>query len=462
MKTAMQAKLGQQIGLTPQLLQSIRLLQLTGADLELEVRNALDSNPLLELDTDEDAEVAPAAPVPEFAELARVVIEQDEPEAAFERGIEHGVDENDEDPMGRLAEVSAGDFRDALRQQYALQYRDARDNALAAFILDRTGEAGYLEMPLDGLRFEACQAALDVSRLETVRQQVLRLQPAGIGAADLAECLRVQLENADDDASDVELALAIVDHHLDALGARRFAELAHAFCVEESEILRAARLIRRLDPRPAAAFIAAAEAVLPDVLVVRGADGWQVALNPRCTPRLRVHAAYERMLAREAAASEPMKEMLNQARWLSRGLHVRHETLLRAAAAIVARQHAFLERGHEALAPLTLKQIGEDIGVHESTISRISTGKFMHTPRGTFELKHFFAVKLAGATVSGAAVKAKVSRLIEAESPGAPLSDEDITLVLARQGIRIARRTVAKYRDQLHIPSARERLRAAG
>jgi len=201
--------------------------------------------------------------------------------------------------------------------------------------------------------------------------------------------------------------------------------------------------------------------VVPDVVVWHADGQWRVALNPATAPRLTVNSSYERALAQAGEGAGRMRELLQEARWLTRGLSMRYDTLLRTARVLVERQAAFLERGEEAMAPLTLREVAEAIGMHESTVSRITSGKYMQTPRGTFELKHFFAVRLEGASVSGAAVRAMVRRLIETEPPGRPLSDDAIAALLARQGVNIARRTVAKYREQLNIAPARERRRAA-
>ncbi|RBC18011.1 RNA polymerase sigma-54 factor, partial [Xanthomonas oryzae pv. oryzae] len=197
----------------------------------------------------------------------------------------------------------------------------------------------------------------------------------------------------------------------------------------------------------------------PDVLAWHADGSWRVALNPATTHRVSINPVHERALAEAGEAAQPLRDMLQEARWLTRGLSMRYETLLRATRAIVERQAAFLARGEEAMAPLTLKEIADKIGMHESTISRITTGKYIQTPRGTFELKHFFAVRLEGASVSGQAVKAMVRRLIESEPAGRPLADEAIAGLLSRQGVHIARRTVAKYREQLDIAPARERRR---
>jgi RNA polymerase sigma-54 factor len=225
-------------------------------------------------------------------------------------------------------------------------------------------------------------------------------------------------------------------------------------------VREALRLILSLQPRPGEDLLTETNVkVIPDVLAWHADGCWRVALNPATAPRVSINPMHERALAEAGDRAQPLREMLHEARWLSRGLSMRHDTLLRASRAIVEHQAGFLARGEEAMAPLTLKEIADEIGMHESTISRITTGKYLQTPRGTYELKHFFAVRLDGANISGQAVKAMVRRLIESEPAGRPLADEAIAGLLARQGINIARRTVAKYREQLDIAPARERRR---
>lgn len=450
MKTTLKAQMSQQIAMTPQLLQSIRLLQLDSLRLEQEVRRMLERNPLLEQEEDEEDVVAEDA-------NPRAVIDEDEPDYAWERGAHAGGGGEDEDAMARVADRPHGDFRAALLEQFALECRAPSELALAALVLDHTDDNGYLEVPVAELAALARAQGLDADALETVRQRVMRLEPAGCGAADLSECLRAQLDGRDDVDP---LAHAIVRSHLALLAAHDLPALAVALGVDRDRAAAAVDRVLALDPRPASGWGAAEDAVVVPDVVVRKQDGqWRVSLNPRTAPRLRVNAALERLMGEANGPGEHavMRELLQEARWMARGVAIRNDTLLRATTAIVERQHGFLERGEEAMVPLTLKEIADAIGVHESTISRVSTGKYVQTPRGTFELKHFFTVRLNGAEVGGSAVRAMVRKLIDQENPAAPLGDDAIATLLARQGIRIARRTVAKYRDQLRIPPAKVR-----
>ncbi|HBZ47094.1 MAG TPA: RNA polymerase sigma-54 factor, partial [Stenotrophomonas sp.] len=256
------------------------------------------------------------------------------------------------------------------------------------------------------------------------------------------------------------LALRVLDHGLDALAAHDYPALARQLDAEVADIHEAVRLILSLQPRPGDSLLPdTSGAVIPDVVAWHADGQWRVALNPATSRRLSINPTYESALADAGDSAQPLRDMLQEARWLTRGLSMRYDTLLRTTRVIIERQAGFLTRGEEAMAPLTLKEVADAIGMHESTVSRITTGKYLQTPRGTLELKHFFAVRLEGASVSGQAVKAMVRRLIDAEPAGRPLADEAIAGLLSRQGVNIARRTVAKYREQLDIAPARERRR---
>ena len=457
MKTTLNAQLGQQLHLTPQLLQSIRLLQLTGLQLEQEIQQALDSNPLLEAE-DADLSVVDAPPVQDpaldaaaFDELPESSI-WDVPGASWQDG--------DDDRMARVASGESSDPQLRVLQRLALELAP-RELTVAAFWLEHCDEAGYLDAPLDQLTLLA-SAHCDVPahEVEAVRQRLLHGEPAGLAAVDLGECLRAQLHELPGTVPARHLASKILAADLHALAAHDYPALARQHDAETADVIEAVRLILSLQPRPGDSLLPERNAVVVPDVVAWHADGqWKVALNPATSRRVSINSQYEQALAETSEAAPALREMLQEARWFSRGLSMRYDTLLRTARVIVERQAAFLVRGEEAMAPLTLKEVAEEIGMHESTVSRITTGKFLQTPRGTFELKHFFAVRLEGASVSGQAVKAMVRRLIDAEPAGRPLADEAIAGLLSRQGVNIARRTVAKYREQLDIAPARERRR---
>ncbi len=455
-KATMRPQLGLGVNLTPQLLQSIRLLQLTAPQLELELRQALERNPLLEHD-ESDEDESDDAPVL-LAQLETAAWDE-LPEPSFLSGGSIGGDHDD--AAARVAEGASTDPRVRLLQSLSLQW-NARDLQLAAWWLDQCDDRGYLESPLDELHLlgaSTCNA--DASDLEIVRQRLLHGEWPGVAARDAGECLRAQLSLLP--ASEARaIAERILRGHLHLLAAHDEAALAKALACDAAAVRAAVALILTLRAHPIDDAPAdEREIVVPDVVAWRGDGGWRVALNPRCAPRVRIAPHCERAVSDAPGEAGALRGLLDEARWLVRGVAMRNDTLLRTTQVLVERQRAFLERGDEAIAPLTLREVADAIGMHESTVSRITSGKYLQTPRGTFELKRLFAVRLDGAEVSGSAVKAMVKRLIDDEPVHAPLADDTIAGLLARQGVRVARRTVAKYRDQLAIAPARQRRRPA-
>jgi RNA polymerase sigma-54 factor len=446
MKTTLRAHMSQQIGLTPQLLQSIRLLQVDAATLDAEIARALDENPMLER-VDETTPTIDASLAGSAYGAAQMY--------DF-RGAGHG----DTDPLAAVAQPASTDRRvqvlDALSPNL-----DEADLAIAAWILDHVGDAGYLEVPHDELLAAGARAFETTTRhVESLRRRIVCGEIAGYAARDLAECLAAQLDDVAPDARGLALARRIVGSCLADFAQGDDASLAYRLGANEAEFGHAARLIRSLDPKPGELPGGdRSVAMIPEVVAVRGNGGWQVALNPHTAPRLRVNAGYENLLAGagDTPGTQRLRNLAGEARWMARAVAMRCDTLLRTAQVLVERQVAFLERGEEGLVPLTLREVADAIGMHESTVSRITTGKYIATPRGTFELKAFFAVRLDGAAVSGAAVRAMVRRLIDGESPVAPLHDDAIVSLLARQGVSVARRTVAKYRDLMNIAPAKLR-----
>ena len=465
MKTGLSTQLGQQLHLTPQLLQSIRLLQLDGLQLEMEVRRALDLNPLLEVeethDADQTAEIE-VLPAQDVATLETAAFDE-LPESSLWDVPGAGWQDGDEDRMQRIEAGESSDPHVRVLDRLALELDD-RALDVVAFWLEHTNDAGYLEQAPDTLALLAsARFDLTVPAVLALRERLLRGEFPGLAAADVRECLLVQLDCLQGRVPARHVARRIVTEGMALLAAHEYDALARLLDLDIDQVMEGVHLVLSLDARPGASLAPAPTGyIVPDVVAWHADCAWRVALNPATTPRLRVNAMQERALD-QAAPSEgagKLRELLQEARWLTRGLSIRYDTLLRTARAIVERQAGFLTQGDEAMAPLTLKEIADAIGMHESTISRITTGKYMQTPRGTFELKHFFAVRLEGASVSGPAVRAMVRRLIDAEPAGKPLADEAIAGLLARQGIHIARRTVAKYREQLDIAPARERRRA--
>ncbi len=457
MKTTLATQLGQQLHLTPALLQSIRLLQLNGLQLEQEIRQALENNPLLEL---EEEAAAPADTAAADAQVETAAFDE-LPESSMWDVAGASWNDADEDRTARLAMGESSDPHLRILQALSLDL-DEGDLAIAAFWLEHCDDAGYLQAPQPQLALLAsARFDRDGAHVESIRQRLLQGEPAGMAARDLRECLQAQLAALPGAVPARHLAARLLAGDLQLLASHDYAAIARQLDAEQADVHEAVRLVLSLQPRPGDTLQAQDDsAVIPEVVAWRADGQWRVALNPATAPRITLNPAYERALAAsEGTAAQPMREMLQEARWFTRGLSMRYDTLLRTARVIVERQAAFLAEGEEAMAPLTLKEVADAIGMHESTVSRITSGKFMQTPRGTFELKHFFAVRLEGASISGQAVKAMVRRLIESEPPARPLADEAIALLLSRQGVNIARRTVAKYREQLDIAPARERKR---
>ncbi|WP_245586266.1 RNA polymerase factor sigma-54 [Solimonas soli] len=467
----MQARVSQQIAMTPQLLQSIRLLQLSTLELEQELRQALAQNVMLEGEDDVDESVAcdDAAARDErqdvevsgcdAAATGRVEADFDWSSRESWSGGEPRDDEDGEPWQARLAAPAQTDARLAALDQLQLVVRSEREAALCTALVDAVDDNGYLTQPLDGIAAESgLQPPPGPAEVEAALRLVQGVEPSGFAARDLRECLLLQLAAQPAATAGRELAQRIVAAHLDQLGAHDHAGLGEALGVDALALHAALDLILSLDPKPARALTAAAEAALPD-LIVSGAPGaWRVELNAERLPRVRVNAAYERMLG--ATAHRAMREQLQEARWLVRGLEMRNDTLLRAGRAIFERQQAFLEKGEEGMVALTLREIADSIGMHESTVCRVSNNKWVATPWGVYELKAFFPSQIAGRGIesSGTAVRAMIRKIINAENRQAPLSDGDIAALLARQGVEVARRTVAKYREAMRIPAVKDRL----
>lgn len=458
MKTTLSTQLGQQLHLTPALLQSIRLLQLNGMQLELEIRQALESNPLLELETDLDTATEPATGNDASIETAAF---DELPEGSMWDIRGANWNEGDEDRMAQIAGGESSDPHLRILQPLALELDD-KDLTIAAFWLEHCDDAGYLDAPLEQLTLLcSAHADCDAAHVESIRQRLLLGDPIGMAAQDLRECLLTQLDALPAPVPARPLARRLLTADLELLASHDYPTMAKRLVVEEADIHEAVRLVLSLQPRPGDLLLPPSNStVIPDVVAWLADGQWRVALNPSTTHRVAINPTYEKAVTESSGeAAQPMRDMLQEARWLTRGLSMRYETLLRTTRVIVERQAAFLSEGDESMAPLTLKEVADIIEMHESTVSRITTGKYLQTPRGTFELKHFFAVRLDGASISGQAVKAMVKRMIESEPPGRPLADDAIAGMLARDGVNIARRTVAKYREQLDIAPARERRR---
>jgi RNA polymerase sigma-54 factor len=486
MKPALQFRLHQQLTLTPQLQQAIRLLQLSQLELEVELRQIAESNPLLEFA--EEAEDAEALDVQdgesEYPSAESVASGGEvDGDSASDWADGGGVAESPIDfsssSVGSSSSGSRGDddfepqnaapetLQQHLLWQLNLASFNPRQHLIATVLIDALDGAGYLSEGLDAV-LAALPADLKASvvEIEAVRRQLQGFDPVGVGSLDLRDCLRVQLEQFDADTPQRELALCIVDSELELLARNDIVRLARKLRASEDDVAAAAVLIRSLDPRPGAALDATpVEYVAPDVYALRDGSRWRVSLNADAQPRLGLNQHYCGLIARARGEDASwMRGQLQEARWLIKSLESRAETLLKVADAIVRRQSAFLEYGPEAMHPLVLREVAEEVGMHESTISRVTTRKYMHTPRGTFELKYFFSSGVStedGGSASATAIQAMLRKLIDAEDSRKPLSDHAIATELQRKGIQVARRTVAKYREGLRIPSSSERQRAS-
>jgi RNA polymerase sigma-54 factor len=486
MKPALQFRLHQQLTLTPQLQQAIRLLQLSQLELEAELRQIAESNPLLEfaeeVENDEAVDGAEAESEYSGAETTAGNRENENDENsdwADGGGVaESPIDFSSNSVSGSSSTGSRGDddfepqnsapesLQQHLLWQLNLASFNPREHLIATVLIDSLNPAGYLTEGLEAI-LVALPADMNASieEIEAVRHQLQGFDPTGVGSLDLRDCLRVQLEQFAPDTPQRELALRIVDSELELLARNDIARLARRLRADENDVTDAAVLIRSLDPRPGAALdTTPVEYVAPDVYALRDGSRWRVSLNPDSQPKLGLNQHYCGLIAKARGEDASwMRGQLQEARWLIKSLESRAETLLKVADAIVRRQSAFLDYGPEAMHPLVLREVAEEVGMHESTISRVTTRKYLHTPRGTFELKYFFSSGVStedGGSASATAIQAMLRKLINAEDARKPLSDLAIAEELQRKGIQVARRTVAKYREGLRIPTSSERQRA--
>jgi len=453
---------GQHLTLTPQLQQSIRMLQLSTLELDAEIAQALSDNPLLERDDEarsDDLDANREAGTQD--EEAGPDRESNFEEAPGAKGVPG--DEDGDAPEAARPET----LREYLLGQLALTRASPRDAALVALLIDELDDNGYLASSLDAIQqWLPAEAEIGVEELQAALALLQSFDPPGIGARDMAECLQLQLRHSDParlggtpPPAILALARALCAHHLPLLAAGNPARLRQALSCDDAQLRAARALILKLDPRPGRAWtVGPADFAVPDVIVRKVRKRWQVVLNSAAMPRLRVNALYARMLGGARESHYPaMHAQLQQARWMIRNVEQRFETILRVAQAIVDHQSAFFSEGPAAMRPLILREIAEEVGLHESTVSRATTQKYLLTPFGTVELKHFFGAGVAtesGDTASATAVQAHIRRLVAQENRAKPLSDNQITLKLAEQGIVIARRTVAKYREALQIAPA--------
>ena len=474
MKPSLQLKLSQHLTLTPQLQQSIKLLQLSTLELNQEIERFLLDNPMLERDEQDDFVAQPglatsASPAEREREQAqeRATSDEDEVRQGSERD-EEGIDwsnvgtgasaKRDDDDDVDFQEFQAAELslREHLDQQVALSPLNDRDRALVRFIIEAIDDDGYLYQPLEELlELLPPEFAIDLDELSIALHHVQSLDPAGVGARTPQECLSLQLR-ARPETSMQMLALEIVDLHLDLLAERNFVRLKKLTGCNDEDLRATHTLICSLDPHPGSRHAASdTRYVLPDVIVRKTRGLWTVNLNQEAMPRLRVNSLYASLLQQNRGQTGGLGGQLQEARWLIKNVQQRFDTILRVSQAIVDQQRQFFDHGDVAMRPLTLREIADQLELHESTVSRVTTQKYMATPRGVFELKYFFGSHVStdtGGAASSTAIRALIRQLVEAEDGKKPLSDAKIAEVLGQQGIVVARRTIAKYRESLNIP----------
>ena len=487
MKQSLQLRTSQHLALTPQLQQSIRLLQLSTLELHQEIEQILGDNPLLErLDDPLDHSVrllgdgainnapapgeAPPAPgqqaegegsAPAEGEGAEGgAVDGDRPDTDWNEGsgASSGSSSSSDDEDGRpQLEACAITLREHLMEQVRETLLSTRDRALAELVIDALDDNGYLEEPLDDIHARLPEELeVDLDELRCALAMVQSMDPVGVGARSAAECLALQIRRMPGVPMVTRrMALKIVEGYLTWFAQREYSKLKKALDCDDEDLREVQAVVRQCNPHPGAAFASnVSDYVVPDVIVRRAKNGWAVTLNQDVMPRLRVNSLYATMLKQGRSESQ-MGAQMQEAKWLIKNMRQRFDTILRVAEAIVERQRNFFSHGAVAMRPLVLREIADTLGLHESTISRVTTQKYMLTPHGMFELKYFFGSHVAteaGGEASSTAIRALIAQLTGAEDPKNPLSDSKIAEMLGEQGMVIARRTVAKYREALKIP----------
>ena len=494
MKPSLQLKFSQQLTMTPQLQQAIKLLQLSTLDLQQEIQEALDSNPLLEIeeghdepqleknniDNDDSAADISASASSDTLEAGDALEKNDLPD---ELPIDSTWDEyysassapapgpaSDDEQIfqGETTE----DIQEHLLWQMRLTHFSDTDRAIAMAIIDSIDESGYLTVSLDDI-LEAVNAQdvvgddeeelIEMDEVECVLKRIQMFDPIGSGSRNPQECLMVQLRQFSEDTPWLAEAKQLIAEYSDLLSSKDYRTLMRKSRLKEDQLREAMRLLQTLNPRPGSALVTKEpEYVIPDVSVTKKNGRWVVELNPDSLPKLSVNQQYAAMSrrAKNSSDSQFIRSHMQEAKWFIKSLESRNETLMKVANCIVQQQMGFFEHGPEMMKPMVLNDVAEMVDMHESTISRVTTQKYMHTPRGIFELKYFFSSHVAtesGGECSSTAIRALIKKLVAAEKPSKPLSDSKIASLLAEQGIKVARRTIAKYRESLSIPPSNQR-----
>ena len=473
MKQGLQLRLSQQLAMTPQLQQAIRLLQLSTLELQQELQQALESNPLLEqIDTHEeidtretqDSETLDTADALEQKEMPEELPLDASWDTIYTAGTPSGTSgDYIDDELPVYQGETTQTLQDYLMWQVELTPFSDTDRAIATSIVDAVDDTGYLTVPLEDILESMGDEEIDIDEAEADLPRSQRFDPVGVAAKDLRDCLLIQLSQFDKTTPWLEEARLIISDHLDLLANHDFRTLMRVTRLKEDVLKEAVNLIQSLDPRPGQSIqTGEPEYVIPDVLVRKHNGHWTVELNSDSIPRLQINQHYASMCnnARNDGDSQFIRSNLQDAKWLIKSLESRNDTLLRVSRCIVEQQQAFFEQGEEYMKPMVLADIAQAVEMHESTISRVTTQKYLHSPRGIFELKYFFSSHVnteGGGEASSTAIRALVKKLIAAENPAKPLSDSKLTSLLSEQGIMVARRTVAKYRESLSIPPSNQR-----
>ncbi|UXI01612.1 RNA polymerase factor sigma-54 [Photobacterium sp. TY1-4] len=488
MKTSLQLKLGQQLAMTPQLQQAIRLLQLSTLDLQQEIQEALDANPLLELDENlnengsdtasdhpdpAESKADGADSDPDDYDTSEVIEQREMPEDlpvdttwddVYSAGTgSTGIAMDDDMPVYQGETTES--LQDYLMWQVQLTPFSDTDLTIATAIIDGIDEKGYLTCSAEEILDSLGNDEVELDEVEAVLKRVQQFDPLGVASRNLQECLLLQLRTYPEDTPWLAEAKTLLNDYIDLLANRDYRQLMRETKLKEPELKAVMQLIHSLEPRPGNRVVnSETEYVIPDVSVFKDHGKWVVTINPDSVPRLRVNQQYAALSksTRNSADSQFIRSHLQDAKWLIKSLESRNETLLKVARCIVEHQQDFFEYGEEAMKPMVLNDIALAVDMHESTISRVTTQKFMHTPRGIFELKYFFSSHVStdnGGECSSTAIRALVKKLVAAENQAKPLSDSKIATLLAEQGIMVARRTIAKYRESLGIPPSNQRKR---
>lgn len=481
LKPSLQLRVGQSLSMTPQLQQAIKLLQLSSLELQQEIQQIFETNPMLERDEESQTNNQEASEKTEDAS-SNVPAEQDITATKEQISDELPIDSNWEDiyqasnvynetphePSRDVYENESGasnSLQQHLLQQIDLINLSDVDRIIGITLIDEIDNDGYLTDSIENIYEGIVETfpELELDEVQAVSHLIQHLDPIGTGVKDLSECLSVQLHTLPADTPYLEQAIGVVQNYIDALGSRNTKLIQRRMDLSEAELQATIELIQSLNPRPGAQISStSAEYVVPDVSVVRRGNSWRVELNTDTAPKLRINNTYADLIKRADSSTDNnyMRTQLQEARWFIKSLHSRNETLLRVAMSIIEHQRKFLDYGPEAMKPLVLRDIAEELELHESTVSRVTTNKYMHTPRGIFEFKYFFSSHVGtsdGGVCSATAIRAMIKKLIGEEDNAKPLSDSKIAKLLDEKGINVARRTVAKYREALSIPPSNER-----